>query len=62
MTAPRQSPTMLRNLDPEVWERIKREARRHDLSAGALANLILREWLDDHTCSAYGGPLEVVRT
>lgn len=49
---------MIRNLDPILWDRIKVEARRHDLSAGALLTLIVREWLDEHACTAYGGPLE----
>jgi hypothetical protein len=58
MTDQRQSPTMIRNIDPAIWERVKTEARRHDLSAGALLNLIASEWLSEHQCAAYGGPLE----
>lgn len=58
MTDQRQSPTMIRNFDVDVWQRVKVEARRHDLTAGALLNLIVAEWLDDHTCAAFGGPLE----
>lgn len=58
MTDQRQSPTMIRNLDPELWQRVKTEGRRHDLTAGALLNLIVAEWLDDHACTSYGGPLE----
>jgi hypothetical protein len=53
----RQSPTMVRNFDDALWERVKIEARRHDLTAGALLNLIVGEWMDDHQCTAYGGPL-----
>jgi hypothetical protein len=60
MTESRQSPTMIRNMDPLLWQQIKQEARRHDLTAGALLNLIVDEWLTDHTCTAYGGPLEAV--
>ena len=55
---PRQSPTMVRNMDPLLWRRVKQEARRHDLTAGALLNLIVDEWLTHHTCAVYGGPLE----
>ena len=53
----RQSPTMVRNMDPLLWQQIKTEARRHVLSAGALLNLIVNEWLTEHQCTAYGGPL-----
>lgn len=60
MTEPRQSPTMVRNMDPLLWQQLKQEARRHDLSVGALFNLIAGEWLTEHTCAAYGGPLEPV--
>lgn len=56
----RQSPTMVRNMDPLLWQQIKTEARRHDLSAGVLLNLIINEWMSDHQCAAYGGPLEPV--
>ncbi len=58
MTDNRPSPTMIRNIDPLLWQQIKTEARRHDLSAGALLNLIVNEWMTDHQCAAYGGSLE----
>lgn len=58
MSDQRQSPTMIRNFDPAVWQRIKVEARRHDMTAGALLNLIVAEWLADHACAAHGGRLE----
>ena len=58
MTA-RQSPTMIRNLDPAVWDQLKVEARRHDLAAGELLNVIARAWLAAHQCTAYGGPLVI---
>jgi hypothetical protein len=60
MTNQRQSPTMIRNMDPLLWQQVKQEARRHDLSAGALLNLIVNEWMTEHQCAAYGGPLEPV--
>lgn len=60
MSAPRQSPTMIRNLDPVVWQQLKREARLHDLSAGALASLVLGEWLGEHCCASSIHPLESV--
>lgn len=56
----RQSPTMVRNMDPLLWQQVKKEARRHDLTAGALLNLIINEWVSEHQCAAYGGPLEPI--
>jgi hypothetical protein len=57
---PSTLPTMIRNMDPLLWQQVKQEARRHDLSAGALLNLIVNEWMTEHQCAAYGGPLEPV--
>lgn len=58
--AERQSPTMVRNMDPDIWLRVVREARLHDLSAGALASVILGEWLTEHQCASSIAPLEPV--
>jgi hypothetical protein len=58
MTDQRQSPTMIRNFDPALWERVKTEARRHDLSAGALLTLIVGEWMDEHQCASVIVPLD----
>lgn len=41
----------IRNVDPDLWTHIRVEALRHNLSAGALLNTILREWLAEHTCA-----------
>jgi hypothetical protein len=56
--ADRQSPTMVRNLDPFVWRQIRAEAVRHDLTAGALLSLIASEWLAEHDCATLDGPRE----
>jgi len=58
MTDRRQSPTMIRNFDPAIWQQIKQEARRHDLTAGALLARIAGEWLADHQCASTIVPLE----
>lgn len=54
----RQPPTMIRNLDADTWHRIRTEARRHDLTAGALLTLIANEWLAEHQCGSVIVPLD----
>ena len=54
----RPSPTLVRNLDPDVWRQIRAEAVRHNLTGGALLTLIASEWLADHDCATMTGPRE----
>lgn len=60
MSENRQSPTMVRNLDPDTWRQIRAEAVRHELSGGALLTLIANEWLAEHQCATMDGPREPV--
>lgn len=56
----RPSPTLVRNLDPDVWRQVRAEAVRHNLSGGALLTLIASEWLAAHACADMTGPREPV--
>lgn len=49
---------VVRNVDPVLWRRVRAEAVRHDLTAGALLNEIMRTWLEAHDCESVMATLQ----
>jgi hypothetical protein len=47
-------PVMIRDLDPELRERPKDGARRHDTTAGGLLDTIVSAWPTVHQCVTIG--------
>lgn len=46
--AERSSPTMVRNLDPDLLRQVRAEAVRLNVTTGELLNDIIHQWLLEH--------------
>lgn len=62
LVADRQHPLVIRNADLDLWRQVKQEARRHDMTAAALLNQIVGEWMAAHQCASIIAPLVPAET